>query len=32
VKTLMKTPGAADPASLGQIQLGPYGVWVGEVQ
>ena len=32
VKTLLKTPGAADPASLGQIQLGPFGVWVGEVQ
>ncbi len=32
VKTLMKTPGAADPASLGQIQLAPFGVWVGEVQ
>ena len=32
VKTLLKTPGAADPASLGQIQLGLYGVWVGEVQ
>ena len=31
VKTLLKTPGAADPASLGQIQLGPFGVWVGEV-
>ena len=31
-KTLLKTPGAADPASLGQIQLGPFGVYVGEVQ
>jgi alpha-glucosidase len=32
VKTLLKTPGAADPASLGQIQLGPFGVYVGEAQ
>jgi alpha-glucosidase len=32
VKTLLKTPGAADPASIGQIQLGPFGVYVGEVQ
>jgi alpha-glucosidase len=32
VKTLLKTPGAADPASIGQIQLGPYGVYIGEVQ
>ena len=32
VKTLLKTPAAADPASLGAIVLGPYGVYVGEVQ
>jgi alpha-glucosidase len=32
VKTLLKTPGAADPAFLGQIQLPPYGVYIGEVQ
>ena len=32
LKTLLKTPGAADPASAGQIQLGPYGVYVGELQ
>ncbi len=32
VKTLLKTPGAADPSSLGQIQLGPFGVYVGEIQ
>ena len=32
VKTLLKTPGAADPTSLGQIQLGPFGVYVGEIQ
>ena len=32
LKTLLKTPGAADPSSPGQIQLGPFGVYVGEVQ
>ena len=32
VKTLLKTPGAADPASINQIQLGPFGVYVGELQ
>jgi hypothetical protein len=32
VKTLLKTPGAADPGSLSQIELGPFGVYVGEVQ
>jgi alpha-glucosidase len=32
VKTLLKTPGAADPESLSQIQLGPYGVYIGEVR
>jgi alpha-glucosidase len=32
VKTLLKTPGAADPASLGAIKLGPFGVYIGEVQ
>ncbi|MGA2636102.1 MAG: alpha-glucosidase [Terracidiphilus sp.] len=31
-KTLLKTPGAADPVSLNQIVLGPYGVYIGEVQ
>jgi len=30
-KTLMKTPGAPDPASLGSVQLGPYGVFIGQV-
>ncbi len=29
--TLLKTPGAADPASLSTIQLGSFGVYVGEV-
>ena len=31
-KTLLKTPGAADPASLDRIVLGPFGVYVGEVR
>ncbi len=32
LKTLLKTPGAADPASLQSVQLGPFGVYVGEVK
>jgi len=32
VKTLLKTPGAADPESIKQIQLGPYGVYIGQVE
>jgi hypothetical protein len=32
VKTLLKTPGADDPESLGQIPLGPFGVYIGKVQ
>jgi len=32
LKTLLKTPGAADPAAIGQIQLGPYGVYICELQ
>jgi len=32
VNTLLKTPGAADPESLGQFQLGPFGVYIGEVR
>jgi len=31
-KTLLKTPGARDPISLGAVELGPYGVYIGEVQ
>ncbi len=31
VKTLMKTPGAQEPASLQAIELGPFGVYIGEV-
>jgi glycosidase len=30
--TLLKTPGAATPVSLKTIQLGPYGVYVGQLQ
>ncbi|HEY1987062.1 MAG TPA: alpha-glucosidase [Terracidiphilus sp.] len=32
VKTLLKSPGGTDPASLDAIQLGPFGVYIGEVQ
>jgi len=32
LKTLLKTPGASDPASLEKIELGPYGVYIGEVK
>ena len=32
VTTLLKTPGAPDSASLGAIQVGPFGVYIGEVQ
>jgi glycosidase len=32
VKTLLKTPGASDPESLVQIQLGPFGVYIGELR
>jgi alpha-glucosidase len=31
LKTLLKTPGGSDPASPQSIQLGPYGVYVGEL-
>jgi alpha-glucosidase len=32
VKTLLKTPGSADPEWIGQFQLGPFGVYIGELQ
>jgi alpha-glucosidase len=32
IKTLLKTPGAADPVSLDHVELGPFGVYIGEVQ
>jgi alpha-glucosidase len=31
-ETLLKTPGAADPASLEKIELGPFGVYIGEAK
>ena len=31
VKTLMRTPGSQEPASLQSIELGPFGVYIGEV-
>jgi alpha-glucosidase len=31
LKTLLKTSGAADPVALDQIQLGPFGVYVGKI-
>jgi alpha-glucosidase len=31
LKTLLKTPGAADPDSLEAIQLGPFGVYAGKI-
>jgi alpha-glucosidase len=32
VKTLLKSPDTADPSSLSDIQLAPFGVYIGEVQ
>jgi alpha-glucosidase len=32
LKTLLKSPGATDPESLSEIKLGPYGVYIGELQ
>jgi alpha-glucosidase len=32
LSTLLKTPGAANPASLKSIQLGPYGAYIGQLQ
>ncbi|MFZ0661922.1 MAG: alpha-glucosidase [Acidobacteriaceae bacterium] len=31
-KTLMKTPGASDPASLKQVKLPAFGVYIGRVE
>lgn len=31
-KTLLKTPGGPDTVALNRIVLGPYGVYIGEVQ
>jgi len=32
ITTLLKTPGASDPPSLKHINLGPYGVYIGQLQ
>ncbi len=32
VKTLLKSPGGSDPASLDHIELGAFGVYIGQVQ
>lgn len=32
LKTLLKSPNGANPASLDKVELGPFGVYVGEVQ
>jgi alpha-glucosidase len=31
-KTLLKSPGGADPGSLDHVELGPFGVYIGEVK
>jgi alpha-glucosidase len=31
LKTLLKSPGAADPASLNKIMLAPFGVYAGKI-
>lgn len=32
VKTLMKSPGTSDPASLGAVKLPAFGVFIGQVE
>ena len=32
LKTLLKTPGSADPESPASVKLPPYGVYIGEIQ
>jgi alpha-glucosidase len=32
LRTLLKSPGAGDPASLDSVELGPFGVYIGEVR
>src|SRR5665213_3149691 len=32
LKTLLKSPGGADPQSLSEIKLPPFGVFIGELQ
>jgi alpha-glucosidase len=31
LKTLLETPGAPDPQSIDSVQLGPFGVYIGQV-
>ena len=31
-KTLLKSPGVSDPASLNSVELQPFGVYIGEVE
>ncbi len=31
-KALVKTPGMSDPPSLDKVELGPFGVYVGQVR
>lgn len=31
-KTLLKSPGGTDPGSLNAVELGPFGVYIGEVE
>jgi alpha-glucosidase len=32
LKTLLKSPDVADPASIGKVELPPFGVYIGEVE
>lgn len=32
LKTLLKSPGATDPETLGAIELEPFGIYIGEVR
>jgi alpha-glucosidase len=32
LKTILKTPGSADPTSLDAIELPPFGVYIGQVE
>ncbi len=32
VRTLLKTPGGANPKSIDHIELGPFGVYIGQVK
>jgi alpha-glucosidase len=32
LRTLLRSPGSTDSASLGRIELGPFGVFIGEVR